>query len=287
MLRKADGTLIEKQLGQHTMAESLPVTMASDQSDNIYRNWLIEVERGNISGASIVHKFGAATVTTSLAPMCESNVYMTPTTAQALEFVSSDNNDGAGTGAGALQVTITGLNSAWAEVTQTVTCNGTTPVALGTDLIRLYRWYVSSSGTYATVSAGSHAGTLTIRAAGAGATWSIIPVSPFPIGQSLIGAYTVPAGKTAYLMTWDVHSDASKSLSALFFQRENANDVTTPFSGTMRTVSYQVGIVGDVSDSQKSPRGPFVGPCDLGVLASVTTSTGRASTDFELLLIDS
>ncbi len=33
MLRKADGTLIEKQVGQKAMAESLPVVLASDQND--------------------------------------------------------------------------------------------------------------------------------------------------------------------------------------------------------------------------------------------------------------
>jgi len=112
-----------------------------------------------------VHKFGAANLTTTIAPITYSGVYQTPMTAQSLEFVSSNAND-ISTGSGAREITVIGLDSSWNEVSQTVITDGTTPVALNTDLIRLYRWYVSQSGTYATQSMGSHAGILTIRAAG-------------------------------------------------------------------------------------------------------------------------
>ena len=250
-------------------------------------DWLVEVARGNVPGAALVHKFGAGTIGTTLVPISFSTAYPTPTTATALEFVSSDDEDGgAGTDTGALEVTVQGLNSSWAEVSQTVTTNGTTAVALGTNLIRLYRWYVSSSGTYATAAAGSHQGILTIREAGAGATWFTIPITPFPMGQSQIGAYTVPTGKTAYILSWGTTSDSTKTLTAILFQRPLADDVTTPFNGAMRAIAYKSGIVSGFESTPHSPWGPFVGPCDIGVLGKISATTSAVSTDFEMLILD-
>ena len=112
------------------------------------RDWYTEVAKGNVPGHSLVHKFGATDAGTTMAPVTVSGFYRVPTAATALEFVSDDANDDAA-GTGAREVTVVGLDENWAEVTQTVVTDGLTPVALGTDLIRLYRWYVSSSGTYA------------------------------------------------------------------------------------------------------------------------------------------
>lgn len=249
------------------------------------RDYLIEVARGNVAGAAIVHKFGEHSVGTTLVPVCEGGVYQTPTTATALEFLSSDAND-TSAGTGAREVTVIGLDSSWNEVSQTVTTNGTSAVALGTNLIRLYRWYVSSSGTYATSSSGSHAGTLTVRVSGAGATWSTIGTSPFAEGQSQIGAYTVPTGKTAYLLSDQVDVDTSKTIDAVFFQRPNADDVATPFSGAMRVVAKYIGVSGHQPHIYSTPKGPFVGPCDIGFMAKHASSTGDVSVDFELLIID-
>lgn len=246
--------------------------------------WYLEVAKGNIPGHSIVHKFGAGSVSTSLLPVAQSAVYQTPTTAQALEFVSTSANDTAA-GTGAREITVIGLDSNWNEVSQTVTTNGTTPVSLGTNLIRLHRWYVSSSGTYATASAGSHAGTLTIRAAGAGATWSTIPITPLPLGQSQIGAYTVPIGYKGYLLGKVVVTDTSKVADVYFFKRENANDVTAPYSGTLRITEREIGVQGSFEHHFACPKTAFTGPCDIGFMAKVSAGTADVSVEFEVLLV--
>jgi hypothetical protein len=244
----------------------------------------LEVAEGHITGYSLVHKFGAsAVVGTSLAPIALANTYNTPTAAANLEFLSSDANDTAA-GSGARQVTVVGLGADWTEVSQTVTTNGTTAVALTTPLLRLYRWYVSSSGTYGTSANASHAGTLTIRAAGGGATWSTITVSPFPMGQSQIGAYTVPLGKTAYLLTADMFVSSTKAVDLLLFQRPNANDVATPYSGAIRLISQWAGVTGTVQYKPRYPRGAFVGPCDIGFMGKVASGTGSCTVEFELVM---
>lgn len=248
-------------------------------------DFLVEVAKGNVSGHSIVHKFGEASVGTSLVPVCESGFYRTPTAATELEFLSDSAND-TSAGSGAREVTVLGLNASWAEVSQTVTTNGTTPVTLTTDLVRLYRWYVTSTGTYATQSAGSHAGTMTIRESGGGDTWSVIGTSPFTEGQSEIGAYTIPTAVTGYVLSQTLIVDSTKAVDAIFFQRPNADDVSSPYSGAMRLINKFIGVTGEVIIKPRSPVGPFVGPCDIGFMAKVGSSTGDVSVDFELLLVD-
>lgn len=246
--------------------------------------WLVRVANGEVPNWSVVNKFGQGAVGTSFTPVTSSTVYQTPTSATALEVVSSDANDTAA-GSGAREITLVGLNSSWAEVTQTVATSGATAAAVTTNLIRLYRAYVSSSGTYGTASSASHAGTITVRVASAGATWATIPiVNSFPVGQTLIGAYTIPLNYTAYLLNYTISVDASKSTNVMLFQRPNANDVTTAYSGAIRSVDFHVGLTQTFAKYSRIPTGPFVGPCDIGFMGYVAASTADVAVDFDLLL---
>jgi len=251
------------------------------------KEWLTDVALGRIPGYSVVHKFGTGTLTTALAPVCASGFYRTPTAATALEFVSTSADDAAN-GSGAREVTVTGLGASWSQVSQTVATNGTTAAPLLTDLVRLHRWYVSKSGTYATQTAASHAGTLKIQAAGGSDLWSSIGlVGGLGRGQSQIGAFTIPASKTGWLMSYNISVATTKSCDFYFFQRPNANDTSAPYTGTMRIVRSLVGVAAPWEPLPKMPDGPFVGPCDVGFLGKVTsTGTAEASVDFELLLVD-
>ncbi len=249
-------------------------------------DFLIEVTKGNVPGHSIVYKFGKGEVGTSLVPICNSLTYQTPTTAQALEFVSSDANDTAA-GSGAREITLIGLDANWNEVTQTLATNGLTAVDLTTDLVRLYRWYVSESGTYATQTAGSHVGILTVRADSAGATWSTIGVTPFPIGQSEIGAFSVPIGYRAYVFIQELQVDSTKVVDAIFFRRSRANDITAPF-GAMRALANFIGVSGNMNPNTNAPQDGFtvVGEAaDIGYMAKVASGTASISVVFEILLV--
>lgn len=276
-----DGPLTDAQL----RASAVPINLTSVTVSGL-RLPEVEVSRGNISTYSVLHQFGASrNVTSTLAPITLSGVYQTPTTAQALEVVSSDANDTAA-GSGAQEVTVVGLNSSWVEVSQTVATNGTTAVALGTNLIRMTQAYVSKSGTYATTSTGSHAGTITIRASGGGATWCTIPITPFPLGQTQIAAYTVPSGKTAYITEFDAYVDSTKVVDLMLFQRPLADDVTTTYTGVMRVVSEIIGLTSSFERGHRFPCGPYVGPCDLIFVGKVSSGTGSVSIDFDLILVN-
>jgi hypothetical protein len=245
----------------------------------------LNVARGHVAGHSIVHKFGAGTIGTTLIPISLGvGDYKTPIAPVALELLSSDALD-TSAGTGAQEITIVGLGADWKETSATYATNGVTPVPCGS-WTRVYRVFVSASGTYATSTAGSHAGTITVRVAGAGDSWVSLPILPSPVGQSQIGAYTVPAGKTAYLLTKTIVVDAVKAADVYFFQRDNADDVATPFTGAMRLVEREIGVTGTISVVFSTPKGPFIGPCDIGFLAVVGTGSADVSVEFELVLID-
>jgi hypothetical protein len=252
------------------------------------REFYAEVAKGNIPKHSVVHKFGSGTLTTTLTPVTQTNTYPTPTTAQSLEFVSSSASDALNS-TGAFEITFIGLDANWDEQSVSVAAHatdGTIAVAIPGTWLRLYRWYVSQSGVYATDSVGSHVGTLTTQISGGGTIWDTIPITPFQVGQSQIGAYTIPSGFTGYMIAKNVTVDSSKVTDMYFFQRPLADDVTTPFTGTMRMVERELNITVPFNQPFVIPKGPFVGPCDVGFMGKVSLTTGVASVEFELLLVE-
>ena len=142
----------------------------------------IEASKGNVPSHTVIHKFGRnSAITNTFDPITESTFYRTPTSNTALEVVSDDADDNA-TGAGARSITYEGLQESGGNlvvVTNIVSLNGTNAVALPDSLIRLYRWQVATTGTYAHQTAPSHQGTLTIRESGGGDTWSEIAINTF------------------------------------------------------------------------------------------------------------
>lgn len=222
---------------------------------------------------------------TTLVPVTQSGTYKTPTIVTSLEFVSDDVNDTI-LGSGARVITLIGLGSDWKEVTQNVVTNGTTPVILSINLLRLYRWYVAMTGTYATDTVHSHAGNLTIQEAGGGTVWSNINIAPVPVGQSQIGCYTIPIGKTGYLFNRLVYTESNKTTDVYLFSRDQANVTFGNITGTKRIVEKLISVAGGFTIAPTLPDGPFVGPCDLMYMAKVSSGTGEVSIDFELLLVD-
>tara|TARA_R110000868_G_scaffold317557_1_gene578394 strand:- start:583 stop:1365 length:783 start_codon:yes stop_codon:yes gene_type:complete len=251
-----------------------------------HNDWGLSVAEGKISRYSVVNKFGHSdTIGTSFAPVAEGNVYQTPRTVQSLEILSSSTSD-TSTGPGAKTMRVIGLGSDWRQQSEDVIMNGTTAVPLTKTWFRVYRLYMLTSGTYATAAAGTHVGAITLRGAGAGATWAVITATDFPKGQSTIAAYTVPLGYTAYMINQEVHVASTKAVDFLMFQRPDANQVDTPYSA-MRVVNEHNSVSEQAGTMYKLPRGPFVGPCDIGMMAKVASGTGSASVEFELALYNS
>ena len=176
------------------------------------KEWFAEVAKGNVDGHQVVNKFGAnGAIPTTLTMVTSSGTYQTPTALTSIEVISDSVNDATG-GTGATKIKVWGLSTGWTEVVEEISMNGTTAVALANQYFRIYRIQVSESGTYASSGAGSHTSTITVRTASAGATWGeVLTDGGFGLGTSEIGAFSIPAGVTAYVTSHSVHVDGSKS----------------------------------------------------------------------------
>jgi hypothetical protein len=103
---------------------------------------------------------------------------------------SSSTDDIATTGTGAWTVRVVGLDSSWVEVSQDVSLNGQTGVALPTPLLRVYQVYVVLAGT----GVGENAGDIWI---GSGTVTAGVPANKYAgiltnVGETLMAVYSVP-----------------------------------------------------------------------------------------------
>lgn len=111
--------------------------------------------------------------------------------ATALEVVSSSAND-AVAGTGARTVLVVGLDANFNPVSQTVTLNGLTPVALPTPLLRVNSAVIMSAG-----SGEVNAGNIDVRRVAGGTVQCRLPAG---YGISRQSIYTVPAGSTLQVL---------------------------------------------------------------------------------------
>ena len=247
------------------------------------KDFLIEVAKGNVAGHELVHKFGSIdNLGSTMTPVCTSGTYPTPTAAVSLEMVSSSINDDVA-GTGALSVRVFGLDANWAVQEQDVTLTGTVAAAVPGTWLRVYRLKVTGSGTYGSPAAASHNSTINLQVSGGGAIWATIEThGGFGLGQSEIGAFSVPTGQSAYLLHATAKSEGNKPSLVMFYVREAADTVSAPFSA-MQVKVLNHNLDGGESYAWESPLGPFVGPCDMGWMGSAATGTPDVEATFELL----
>ena len=243
--------------------------------------------RGEILGTDVITKFGRnGSVGTSFVPISIGGVYQTPTSAVSLEFVA--NLADALNGAGMHELTVQGLDANWLPqtvVTSAHATDGSNAVAISGTWTRVHRAYVSASGTYGTASAGSHVGDITIRVAGAGATYATIDSTDFPKGQTEIAAFTIPKGYSGYVGNIEItlNKTGSATCDAVFFSRPGADDVVSSYSG-MRGQKVYSALQAPFSVPSRYPTGPYIGPCDIGFMAKSSTGTTSVSVDFDIIL---
>ena len=259
--------------------------------------WL-DISRGLVSGVTSIKKFGRTTVSTSYTPLCyggignTGGIYNTPQSGSAttLRIKAGGNANDTAAGSGAREITLQGLDENWSEVSETLaTAGASASSATTTTFTRLFRAFVSASGTYATASAGSQAAEITIENGSGGTDWAFIPypTSAFPESQSSIGAYSVPTGYTAYVFLDNVTIDSGKTADVIFFHRGGADETAAPYTA-MRSKSILTGLSVGSTDltGRNIPFGPFVGPCDIGYMGRVSATTGSIACEFEIFLVN-
>ena len=150
-----------------------------------------QIARGQFSSLSFhINKFGYNTaVGTSYEPITDLGTNVLPSAAGVVSIVSSSAND-ASAGTGARTIEVQGLDTNYEEITEVVTLTGVSTVTTSASFLRIFRMKTLTAGS-GLVNAGN------ITASIGGSDIARITAGE---GQTLMGVYTVPANKTAYLL---------------------------------------------------------------------------------------
>jgi len=162
----------------------------------------LQVARNQISFHKSNFKFGFnADVDDSLETVwAQGGLYSYLASASVLKVSSSSTAD-TSAGTGARTVELSGLDTNYDEISETVTLNGRTAVNTTNEFLRINRMVVRSAGT-----GGQNAGVIY---AGTGTVTTGVPANKYAtiaIGdnQTVMALWTVPRGYTAYLLQTDI-----------------------------------------------------------------------------------
>lgn len=159
-----------------------------------YRDFVLEVAKGNIPKHGVITKFGYNTdVDTGASEDVwnQGGLYVAPTTARVHDIASTSVSD-TSAGTGARTVLIYGINGSYNRVTETVTMNGGSNVATANSYLHIHLIQVQTVG-----SGGVNAGKITATAQTDATVTCSIEIGE---GQSASTIYLVPTGYTAYIM---------------------------------------------------------------------------------------
>lgn len=246
-----------------------------------------DIGRGDARGWSYVHVFGRhAALDGTLTPITNSGIFQTPqaTGAKQLRIKTGGNANDTAAGSGAREITLVGMDASGDIITEAVATAGASASAATTQsFIRLFKVYVSASGTYATATAGSHAAAITIEASDGSADWAAISDTTAARGQSQIGVYTIPRGYTGYLRDFSIGIDATKNATLLLYKRTNILETAAPYSARILLEEF-TGIQGYVTH-EHHPMHELPALTDIGFMGyGSDAQPADASITFSLLL---
>jgi len=189
-------------------------------------NWNHDVGAGKISGSYWVNKFGANDAfTTEEDVWINGGTYPWPTAAETVRVKAGGNAADTAAGAGARKVMVQGLDENWADTTEEITLAGASASsATTTTFIRVYRAWVTDSGTYT----GANTGAVVIENTSSAQVLANIAAGK---GQSQLSMFTIPAGKVGTLYGGTANVASAKPADMFFWQRQNADTVAAPFTG--------------------------------------------------------
>ena len=245
----------------------------------------LDIARGLAPGCVGSFRYGRhTTVTSTYTPITQSGFYRTPqaTGAVALRVKAGGNANDTANGSGAREITIIGLNSSGDVITETLATAGSSASAsTALTFMRLTDAFISKSGTYASQTAGSQAGSITIEKAAGGEDWALIAAGTISRSVSEIGAYTTPNNKSVCVTDIHVTSDADKKANIVMFKRQNILQTSAPYSAL--ELVFELPQSFGLSDFHFDPPLYFPPLCDFGFMANVSASTVDISVGFGMM----
>jgi hypothetical protein len=179
--------------------------------------WNLQVARGKVTGASQVNIFAFSdSVKTTFYTLWEltgTTQYAFPASAVTMTLVSTSASDNT-----RATILISGLNSSWDAITETVTLNGVTGVTTTNQFLRINSMVMTSTGTGQTTNVG------TITAKNGGVTYSQISIG---VGRSQAALYSVPNGYTMYITSINAFNGDAAPGNAINYQVKTINNAQT------------------------------------------------------------
>ena len=271
-------------LARGTRNDIHEVVMMADKDGNIINTFgvasNIPIANGDVDGYAAIHKFGRnpnlGNAPETVWMYGGKYQYLDVGSASTLYAYSADSEDSA-SGDGARTITILGLDNNFDEIEETVTVGG---AATTLEFLRVYRAFVATAGVTTT----NEGNVLISTASGGGGTvladiGTIGTGTTFGLGQTQLALYTIPAGKTGYLTTWNVGC-APMNNKATVVLKSRELDGDAPF----RTKDI-VDLVGGYHTQNYSIPLRFPEKTDIEVVASGDTST-IISSSFDVILVD-
>ncbi|KKM67601.1 hypothetical protein LCGC14_1469480 [marine sediment metagenome] len=249
-----------------------------------FKNFYVEVKKGNVPGHSLIHKFGrndavADAVWEGIHQLSTTFNFLTASTPVRIKAGGNVNDDAGGTGM--QKLVVVGLDSDGNQAEETITANGgSASTATTTSFWRVFRLYIPDGGcgTYGS----ANTGIVTVENSGGGTDLIMITATE---GQSQYGAYAIPAGKTGYLLSVEVEADTKKPADFRMFTRNNLTDFSAPFSPRRIRLHFD-GIDGPDTHNPDSPFFALPALTDIWMEAEGAGAQTEVSVDFELLLVD-
>ncbi len=245
------------------------------------RDFYTDVAMGLVDKYSVMHLFG---VNSDIDIAAAEDVWNGGATytghnavaAETVEVFSSDVADAAA-GTGARTIQIYGLDANWAEQNETVTLNGATAVDTANTYIRVFRGVVRTAGSGLV-----NAGALTARQKTT--TANVFFILPIGYNETMVAAWTVPAGKQAYLNSWFA------SLSGVAGAADVSAKLMVRPTGEVFQVKEEFGGRGGGSSANNrpytSPKGPYAAKTDIKITASTDTDDTAVAAGFDLLVVE-
>jgi len=232
------------------------------------REFLLEVAKGNITGHSIMSKFGQ---NNALSGAYEDvwdggGTYSYPAnaTASITHIYSTDGGDGQ-------DIEVQGLSSDGTLTVQTKTLDGTTAVALDTALWRVFR--LRNMGVT------DNAGIVHASVSNKATSYAQIAIGN---NQTLMALYTIPLGKTGYLL------QGTNSLTGTNRTYSVSGKMSMRAYGGVFQLKKTFGLSSDGSSYMVMPFPlPAKMPAKTDIrVSAISSATGGINTTFEILLVD-
>lgn len=237
-------------------------TYSSATRQGSYEPFDLQVARGQIDGHSTVNIYGYQTaVATTFIPVWENaTAYTYPVAATQMNLAGS-NGDTA-------TITIQGLDANYAQISENVVLNGTTPVTTTKSYLRI------NSMNVALGSATNPAGVVTLKDLTNTIIYAQINAG---VGRTQAAIYTVPAGYTYFLQRVNIYTSLNGNNFVTYQNKTIASN------GVVQ-LTQQAAFATGYESRRVMPR-PILEKTDIQLMAKLNSSTGVVSIAQEGYLI--